>query len=210
VRFYNTLTQQVEEFVPADGHTVRMYTCGPTVYNYVHIGNLRTFTFQDILRRWLKARGFTLNHVMNITDVEDKIIRAAMEQHKSLQEYTSVYEKAFLDDCAKLRLERPERLVRATEHIPEMVDAVEKLTDKGFTYSSDGSVYYRIAKFQAGRDRHARRSPRRCRRVRQGRCAGFRALESQEEWRAELGCANGRGSSGLAYRVFGDGNEVSR
>jgi cysteinyl-tRNA synthetase len=147
VRFYNTLTQQVEEFVPADGHTVRMYTCGPTVYNYVHIGNLRTFTFQDILRRWLKARGFTLNHVMNITDVEDKIIRAAMEQHKSLQEYTSVYEKAFLDDCAKLRLERPERLVRATEHIPEMVDAVEKLTDKGFTYSSDGSVYYRIAKF---------------------------------------------------------------
>jgi cysteinyl-tRNA synthetase len=147
VRFYNTLTQQVEEFVPADGHTVRMYTCGPTVYNYVHIGNLRTFTFQDILRRWLKARGFTLNHVMNITDVEDKIIRAAMEQHKSLQEYTSVYEKAFLDDCAKLRLERPERLVRATEHIPEMVVAVEKLTDKGFTYSSDGSVYYRIAKF---------------------------------------------------------------
>ena len=147
MRFYNTLTQQVEEFVPADGHTVRMYTCGPTVYNYVHIGNLRTFTFQDILRRWLKARGFTLNHVMNITDVEDKIIRAAMEQHKSLQEYTSVYEKAFLDDCAKLRLERPERLVRATEHIPEMVDAVEKLTDKGFTYSSDGSVYYRIAKF---------------------------------------------------------------
>jgi cysteinyl-tRNA synthetase len=147
VRFYNTLTQQVEEFVPADGHTVRMYTCGPTVYNYVHIGNLRTFTFQDILRRWLKARGFSLNHVMNITDVEDKIIRAAMEQHKSLQEYTSVYEKAFLDDCAKLRLERPERLVRATEHIPEMVEAVEKLTDKGFTYASDGSVYYRIARF---------------------------------------------------------------
>jgi cysteinyl-tRNA synthetase len=147
VRFYNTLTQKVEEFAPADGHTVRMYTCGPTVYNYVHIGNLRTFTFQDILRRWLKARGFALNHVMNITDVEDKIIRAAMEQQKTLREYTSVYEEAFLDDCAKLRLERPERLVRATEHIPEMVDAVEKLTRKGFTYSSDGSVYYRIAKF---------------------------------------------------------------
>ncbi len=147
MRFYNTLTQKVEEFAPADGHTVRMYTCGPTVYNYVHIGNLRTFTFQDILRRWLKARGFALNHVMNITDVEDKIIRAAMEQQKTLREYTSVYEEAFLDDCAKLRLERPERLVRATEHIPEMVDAVEKLTRKGFTYSSDGSVYYRIAKF---------------------------------------------------------------
>jgi cysteinyl-tRNA synthetase len=130
-----------------DGNTIRMYTCGPTVYNYVHIGNLRTFTFQDVLRRWLKARGFVLNHVMNITDVEDKIIRSAMQERKSLREYTAKYEEAFLEDCAKLRLERPERLVRATEHIPEMVEAVEKLTEKGFTYSSDGSVYYRISKF---------------------------------------------------------------
>ena len=148
MRFYNTLSQQVEEFVPMDGKTVRMYTCGPTVYNYVHIGNLRTFTFQDILRRWLAARNFTLDHVMNITDVEDKIIRSAMQEGKSLSEYTIPYEEAFLADCAKLRLQRPERLVRATEHIPEMVDAVEKLTAKGFTYKSDGSVYYRIAQFE--------------------------------------------------------------
>jgi cysteinyl-tRNA synthetase len=147
VRFYNTLTQLVEEFIPMDGNTIRMYTCGPTVYNYVHIGNLRTFTFQDVLRRWLKARGFVLNHVMNITDVEDKIIRSAMQERKTLREYTAKYEDAFLQDCAKLRLERPERLVRATEHIPEMVEAVEKLSEKGFTYSSDGSVYYRISKF---------------------------------------------------------------
>jgi cysteinyl-tRNA synthetase len=130
-----------------DGNTIRMYTCGPTVYNYVHIGNLRTFTFQDVMRRWLKARGFVLNHVMNITDVEDKIIRSAMQERKTLREYTAKYEDAFLEDCAKLRLERPERLVRATEHIPEMVEAVEKLSEKGFTYSSDGSVYYRISKF---------------------------------------------------------------
>jgi cysteinyl-tRNA synthetase len=147
LRLYNTLTQQVQEFTPMDGKTVRMYTCGPTVYNYVHIGNLRTFTFQDILRRWLRTRGYTLNHVMNITDVEDKIIRSAMAQNKTLQEYTSVYEKAFLEDTDALRLERPERLVRATEHIPEMVDAIEKLDEKGFTYKSDGSVYYRISKF---------------------------------------------------------------
>ncbi len=132
-----------------DGKTVRMYTCGPTVYNYVHIGNLRTFTFQDILRRWLKARGYTLNHVMNITDVEDKIIRSAMQQNKTLQEYTSVFEKAFLEDTDLLRLERPEQLVRATEHIPEMVEAIEKLEEKGYTYQSDGSVYYKIAKFPA-------------------------------------------------------------
>jgi cysteinyl-tRNA synthetase len=124
-----------------------MYTCGPTVYNYVHIGNLRTFTFQDILRRWLRYRGYQLQHVMNITDVEDKIIRAAMEQGKSIQEYTAEYEKAFLEDAASLRLERPEKLVRATEHIPEMVEAIERLESKGFTYLSDHSVYYRIAQF---------------------------------------------------------------
>ncbi|MBC7928461.1 MAG: cysteine--tRNA ligase [Bryobacteraceae bacterium] len=147
LRFYNTLTQQLEQFTPLDGKTVRMYTCGPTVYNYVHIGNLRTFAFQDILRRWLRYRGYTLDHVMNITDVEDKIIRSAMQQGKALREYTEVYEKAFLEDIDTLRLERPERLVRATEHIPEMVSAIETLQDKGFTYISDGSVYYRIAKF---------------------------------------------------------------
>lgn len=147
LRFYNTLTQQVEEFVPADGKTVRMYTCGPTVYNFVHIGNLRTFTFQDILRRWLRYRGYQLNHVMNITDVEDKIIRNAMAEHKTIQEYTATYVQAFLEDCAKLRLERPEHLVRATEHIPDMLNAIAALGRKGYTYVSDGSTYYRIARF---------------------------------------------------------------
>ena len=147
LRFYNTLSQQVEEFRPMDGRTVRMYTCGPTVYNYVHIGNLRTFTFQDILRRWLRFRGWELDHVMNITDVEDKIIRSAMQQGKSLKEYTEVYEKAYLEDADKLRLERAERLVRATEHIGDMVSAIETLRDKGYTYNSDGSVYYRISQF---------------------------------------------------------------
>src|SRR5215467_12842294 len=148
LRFYNTLTQQVEPFVPLHDNVVRMYTCGPTVYNYVHIGNLRTFTFQDILRRWLRARGYQLDHVMNITDVEDKIIRNAAAQHKSLAEYTEQYTQAFLEDSAKLRLERPERLVKATEHITDMVQAIEKLEGLGYTYRSDGSVYYRIAKFQ--------------------------------------------------------------
>jgi cysteinyl-tRNA synthetase len=147
LRFYNTLTQQVEDFQPHSGNRVRMYTCGPTVYNYVHIGNLRTFTFQDILRRWLRYRGYELDHVMNITDVEDKIIRNALAQNKTIHEYTSVYEKAFLEDIATLRLERPERIVRATEHIDEMAAAIQKLTDAGYTYESDGSIYYRIAKF---------------------------------------------------------------
>jgi cysteinyl-tRNA synthetase len=147
LRFYNTLTQQVEEFQPARGNTVRMYTCGPTVYHYAHIGNFRTFTFVDVLRRWLRASGFGLDHVMNITDVDDKIIRNAAASHQSLKDYTGVYTKAFLDDCATLRLERPERLVAATEHIEDMVAAIERLDASQHTYRSDGSVYFRIASF---------------------------------------------------------------
>src|SRR5580658_1313993 len=147
LRFYNTLTQQVEPFAPLHDNTVRMYTCGPTVYNFVHIGNFRTFTFQDILRRWLRARGYKLDHVMNITDVEDKIIRNAAAEGKTLAEYTEKYTQAFLEDSAALRLERPERLVKATDHIKEMVHAIEELDQRGYTYRSDGSVYYRISKF---------------------------------------------------------------
>jgi len=147
LRFYNTLTQQLEPFTPLSGNVVRMYTCGPTVYNFVHIGNLRTFTFQDILRRWLHARGYQLDHVMNITDVEDKIIRSAAAEQKTIGEYTAVYTQAFLEDAAKLRLQRPERLVKATEHIPDMVAAIQKLEERGYTYRSDASIYYRIANF---------------------------------------------------------------
>ena len=147
LRLYNTLTRRVEEFVPLEANTVRMYTCGPTVYDYAHIGNLRTFTFQDILRRWLRYRGYELHHVMNITDVEDKIIRNALAQGVSIGEYTPKYEKAFLDDSAALRLERPEKLVRATDHIKDMIEAIGKLKEKGFAYLSKGSTYYRIASF---------------------------------------------------------------
>jgi len=147
LRFHNTLTQRLEEFVPADGKTVRMYTCGPTVYSYVHVGNFRTFAFQDILRRTLRARGYALDHVMNITDVEDKIIRNAMERGVSIQEYTKTYSQAFLEDAAALRMEHPERLVYATEHIGEMVTAISKLAATGHTYQSEGSTYFRIATF---------------------------------------------------------------
>jgi cysteinyl-tRNA synthetase len=147
LRFYNTLSQKVEEFQPAQDNTVRMYTCGPTVYDFAHIGNFRTFTFVDVLRRWLRARGFSLDHVMNITDVDDKIIRNAAAKHQTLKEYTSVYTQAFLDDCDALRLERPERLVPATEHIQDMVSAIQQLNASRHTYTSDGSVYFRIATF---------------------------------------------------------------
>jgi len=147
LRLHNTLSQELEEFRPQDGNTVRMYTCGPTVYHYVHIGNFRTFTFQDILRRTLIARGYVMDHVMNITDVEDKIIRSAMAAGVTINEYTAQYTKAFLDDSAVLRLQRPERVVFATEHIPEMVAAVEKLAASDHTYVSDGSTYFKIGTF---------------------------------------------------------------
>lgn len=147
LRFYNTLTRQSEEFQPLDGKTVKMYTCGPTVYDYAHIGNFRTFVFYDLLRRWLRTSGFGLNHVMNITDVDDKIIRNAIAKKQSLGEYTDIYTKAFLDDCATLRCERPETIARATENINEMASAIRSLADHGYTYESDGSVYYKISKF---------------------------------------------------------------
>jgi cysteinyl-tRNA synthetase len=147
LRFYNTLSQQVEEFTPASHNTVRMYTCGPTVYDFAHIGNFRTFTFVDLLRKCLRANGFQLNHVMNITDVDDKIIRNAVASHQTLEEYTKIYTDAFLEDCAALRLERPERLVPATEHIQEMAAAIQQLGESQHTYSSEGSVYFKIASF---------------------------------------------------------------
>ena len=147
LRFYNTLAQELEIFRPLRDNTVRMYTCGPTVYNFVHIGNFRTFTFQDVLRRWLRYRGFLLNHVMNVTDVDDKIIANAAREGKSIEEYTASFTKAFFEDAAALRLEKPEHVAPATKHIGEMVKAVEELAKKGCTYTSEGSTYFRISSF---------------------------------------------------------------
>ena len=148
LQLYNTLSANTEEFSPAADNTVRMYSCGPTVYDYGHIGNFRTFVAVDILRRVLRQRGFQLNHVMNITDVDDKIIHNAAAQHQSVREYTKKYEEAFLEDMRTLSLEQPERVVRATDHIEKMADFIQKLVAKGFAYrTDDGSYYYRIARF---------------------------------------------------------------
>jgi cysteinyl-tRNA synthetase len=148
LRLYNTLSGKVEDFAPAADNTVRMYACGPTVYDYGHIGNFRTFVAVDILRRFLRQSGFKLQHVMNITDVDDKIIRNAAREKKTVQEYTKKYEDAFLEDMASLNLERPEKIVRATEHIQEMAEFIAALEKKGFAYrTEDGSYYFSIAKF---------------------------------------------------------------
>jgi cysteinyl-tRNA synthetase len=147
IRFHNTLGNKLEVFTPREDHFVSMYTCGPTVYDYAHIGNFRTFIFQDILRRFLKLRGYRLNHVMNLTDVDDRIIANAAAKGIGIREYTEKYAQAFFDDCKTLSIEAPEHWIRATDHIPEMVGLIERLQHKSFTYPSEGSIYYRIAKF---------------------------------------------------------------
>jgi len=147
IQLHNTLGSKIEPFVPRTPGEVRMYSCGPTVYDFAHIGNFRTFVFQDILRRFLKWRGFKLNHVMNLTDVDDRIIANAAAAGVGLREYTEKYAQAFFDDCKALSIEAPEQWVRATDNIDEMVKLIERLRQKSFTYDSEGSIYYRIAKF---------------------------------------------------------------
>src|SRR5580692_4734486 len=147
LRLFNTLSSQVEEFRTLRDSEVRMYACGPTVYDYGHIGNFRTFVAVDLLRRFLRQSGYSVRHVMNITDVDDKIIRNSARDGVSVQQYTAKYEKAFLEDAAMIGIEQP-KLVRATEHIPAMAEFVAKLVEKGIAYRvDDGSYYFSIAKF---------------------------------------------------------------
>ena len=148
LRFYNTLTRQIEEFQPLEAGTVRMYTCGPTVYDYPHIGNFRAYIFEDILRRYLKFKGFRVIQVMNITDVDDKTIRGAREEGVSLKEFTSGCVSAFFEDLDTLRIERAEHYPAATDHVDDMVALVSRLKDRGYAYEADGSLYFRIASFE--------------------------------------------------------------
>ncbi len=145
--FRNTLGGKSEAFVPLHPGQIRMYTCGPTVYDFAHIGNFRTFVFQDILRRFLRSRGFEVIQVTNFTDVDDRIIAKAAEAKLDIRDYTDKYIEAFLADQRVLGIQKPEYTVRATDHIEDMVQLIERLTAKGFTYASDGSIYFRIAQF---------------------------------------------------------------
>jgi cysteinyl-tRNA synthetase len=148
LRLFNTLSGQLDELVPADGEALRMYACGPTVYDYGHIGNFRTFLQVDVLRRFLKLTAVKIRHVMNITDVDDKIIRNAAAAGIPISEYTPKYVEAFFEDLDALRVERPEQIARATEHIPRMVELVQQLSAAGAAYQTeDGSWYFRLAAF---------------------------------------------------------------
>jgi cysteinyl-tRNA synthetase len=145
LRLYNTLSGKIEEFAPGAPPAVRMYTCGPTVYNRAHIGNFRTFVAVDVLRRTLRHLGYAVTSVMNVTDVEDRIINFAAEAGTDLMGFTAPWIAAFDEDMAAMNIERPDHFPRATDHIPEMIALIERLTARGHTYTTEGSIYFRIA-----------------------------------------------------------------
>jgi len=148
LQFYNTLTRKKEVFVPIEEGHVKLYTCGPTVYNYAHIGNYRAYMFEDLLRRFLLYKGYRVTQVMNITDVDDKIIRDANEENVDFKEFTVPYKKAFFEDLETLRIQKAEHYPEATNHIDEMVGLVEALLENGYAYrTEDNSVYYSVEKF---------------------------------------------------------------
>ena len=145
---YNSLTRRVEELKPLEGNEIRLYTCGPTVYNFAHIGNFRAYAFEDILRRVVQFNGMKIRQVMNLTDVDDKTIRGANAAGVALTDYTKTYKDAFFADLKKLNIQPAEVYPAATDHIPEMIALVQKLMDKGVAYQSeDGSVYFKVREF---------------------------------------------------------------
>jgi len=147
LKFYNTMTRTKEEVVPLEENHIRMYTCGPTIYNYAHIGNFRTYIFEDLLRRFLLFKGFKVTQVMNLTDIDDKTIKASMEKKIPLKEYTDKYKRAFFEDLNALGIDRAEHYPAATEHIDEMVELIKKLIKNGLAYEVDGNYYFSIEKF---------------------------------------------------------------
>ncbi len=149
IRLLNTLSRQLEQLQTLEAGTVRLYTCGPTVYDFAHIGNLRTFLFEDVLRRTLRAFGYRVTQVMNLTDIDDKTIRGANAQGVSLREYTDRYVQAFFEDLDTLGVQRAEHYPRATEYVPQMIELVQRLEARGHTYVLDGSTYFRLATFPA-------------------------------------------------------------
>jgi len=147
IMFFNTLTRKKEEFKPIEQGVVKMYTCGPTVYDYAHIGNFRAYVFEDLLHRFLEYAGYKVIRVMNITDIDDKTIAGAIKENVSLSEYTKKYIDAFFEDMDCLKLKKATYFPRATEHIPEMVSLIKKLIEKGYAYEKDGSIYFRVSSF---------------------------------------------------------------
>jgi cysteinyl-tRNA synthetase len=205
IRFLNTAGRKVKRFEPLESGHARIYTCGPTVYNFPHIGNYRTFLFEDVLRRTLKAFGYRVTQVMNLTDIDDKTINGAAAEGISLREFTDRYVAAFFEDIDTLGVERAEHYPRATEWIPQMVELVQRLTKRGHTYVQDGSTYFPHRVVSGLRQALGHRCgpgpggrPGGCRRVREGGRARLRPVEGAQGGRTVLGRPSRSGPAGLA------------
>ncbi|HVC99659.1 MAG TPA: cysteine--tRNA ligase [Candidatus Dormibacteraeota bacterium] len=204
LRVHDSATGRKEEFIPLNAGRAGLYTCGPTVWNFAHVGNFRTFLFYDLLRRHLRFSGYTVEQVMNLTDIEDRIIRIAGERKTTIRAYVAPYEAAFLEDLRTLRVQQPEHMPRATEHVPGMIAMISRLLESGHAYRAEGDVYYRIASFPTyGELAHLDRS---------GLRAGARVSrddydkESVSDFALWKGTAPGDGEVGAAWDApFGRG-----
>ena len=212
MKVYNTLTRKKEELVPITPGEIKMYACGPTVYNYIHIGNARPLCIFDILRRYLEYRGYNVKFVQNFTDIDDKIIRRANEEHVDFSEISERYIKEFWTDADGLNVRHATINPKATENIDAIIQIISTLIEKGYAYEAQGDVYFSTEKFKDyGKLSHqpledleagARRG--------QARADGFRRLESREARRARMGFPVGQGQTRLAYRVLRDELALSR
>ncbi len=219
VHFFNTLSRRLEAFHPLEPGKVRFYSCGPTVYNYAHVGNYRAYVFEDLVHRYLEFRGLGVTQVMNLTDVDDKTIRGALEQKLALKDYTRPYIEAFFADLKTLNITPADRYPAATDHIPEMITLIGQLLAKGHAYQSeDKSVYYRIESFPnygclACLDKSGHEGGRAggAGRIREGQRGRLRLVEGvgREGRRRVVGFAVGSRAAGLAHRMFGHEHEIS-
>ena len=217
IRLFNTLSGTIEPLVPLAPPELGFYACGPTVYNRAHVGNFRTFVAIDVLRRTLTHFGYRVREVMNVTDVDDRIIQLAQEAGQDLASFTAQHIRGFEEDMATLRLQRPEVVPRATEHIQDMIALVERLTARGHTYTADGSVYFRIASFPeygklarldaAGIQAGARVDSDKYDKENARDFVLWKFKSDEPAW-AQWDAPFGHGRPGLAHRVLGDEHEV--
>ena len=204
---YNTAKRAKEEFVPITPGQVKMYVCGPTVYNYFHIGNARAFLTFDVLRRYFEFRGYKVDYVQNITDIEDKIIAQSLEEGVSYKEVADKYATAFLDDSAALGIRRPTHQPRATEVLPEIIAAIAALEKSGHAYEVNGDVYFNTASLPEYGQLSGKKTEEQLPGARV--LENLHALESRKTRRARLEQPLGRRTARLAHRMRGDGPEVS-
>ncbi|HDO41790.1 MAG TPA: cysteine--tRNA ligase, partial [Candidatus Bathyarchaeota archaeon] len=148
LKIFNTMGMRKEEFTPLRKGEVRIYVCGPTVYDFIHVGNARAFVIADVVRRYLEYKGYKVTLVSNITDIDDKMIKRSQETGLSLQQLGEIYSNAYFEDIAALNIKKPDICPRATQHIPEIIEAIEKLIQKGYAYQVDGDVYFNVMKFE--------------------------------------------------------------